>query len=74
MRKIFGIILTMIGIITTIGNLILQVKGQVSIIGGADGPTSVFLAGRVGGVWAVIGILAGIILLAVGVVILARKK
>lgn len=76
MKKILGIILIAIGILTAIFGLILKVKGQVSvsIIGGEDGPTSIFFAGKVGGMGAVIGILVGIMLLAVGVVMIARKK
>lgn len=75
MKKFFGIILTMIGIVMAILGLILKVKDQVSlsIIGGADGPTSIFLAGKVGGIGAVMGIIIGIILLVVGVVMIARK-
>ena len=76
MKKILGIILAMTGIVMAISGLIFQVKGQISAsaIGGADGPTSIFLAGKFGGAWAVVGILAGIMLLAVGAVMIARKK
>lgn len=76
MKKIFGIVLTMIGIVTAILNLIIKVKGQIStsVIGGADGPTSIFLAGKVGDTWAVMGIFAGILLLAVGIVMLVENK
>lgn len=76
MKKIFGFILTMIGIAMAILSLILTVKVQASasIIVGADGPTSIFVAGKIGGTWAVIGIPAGIILLASGVVMIARKN
>lgn len=41
---------------------------SVSIIGGADGPTSVFLAGKVGGDFAVGLIIAGVVLMAAGIV------
>ncbi len=51
MKKMAGIILAVIGIIVTASALILKIKGHmsVSVIGGADGPTSIFLAGKVGG-------------------------
>lgn len=80
MKKVVGIILTVIGIVTAAISLILKVKGQmsvarsVSIIGGADGPTSIFIAGKIGGSSAVIGILVGIVLLTVGIFVIARKK
>lgn len=74
MKKVFGIMITMLGIGTAVVSLILKIKGQISIIGGVDGPTTVFIAGKVEGIWAVIGILAGVILFAVGVALLARKK
>lgn len=53
MKKIVGIILAVIGIVTAAINLVFKVNGQtsvarsVSVIGGADGPTSIFLAGKV---------------------------
>lgn len=76
MKKIGGIILTVIGIAVTVLGLILKIKGQmsVSVIGGADGPTSLFLAGKVGGTSAVTGIIAGIVLLATGIFMVVRKK
>ncbi len=80
MKKAVGIILTVIGIVTAAISLFLKVKGQmtvarsVSIIGGADGPTSIFLAGKIGGTSAVIGMIAGIVLLTAGIFMIARKK
>ncbi len=80
MKKVVGIILTVIGIVTAVISLILKVKGQmsmarsVSIIGGADGPTSIFIAGKIGGTSAVIGIILGIVLLTAGIFMIARKK
>ena len=46
MKKILGIGLSGIGIVTVIVTIILKLKRQmsISIIGGADGPTSVFIA------------------------------
>lgn len=76
MKKMAGIILTVIGIVVAALGLIFKVKGQmsVSVIGGADGPTSIFLAGKIGGNSAVTGMIVGIVLLAVGIFIVARKK
>lgn len=76
MRKIISITLMIIGIITAAINLLLKVKGKmsVSITGGADGPTSVFVAGKIGGIPTVIGIILGIALLTAGIFMIAKKK
>lgn len=76
MRKILGIILMVIGIATTIVSTILKVKGQMSmsVIGGADGPTSIFIAGKVGSTSAIRGIIVGIVLFAVGILVITKKN
>lgn len=76
MKKIFGIILSVIGSVIAISGLILKINGQVSasIIDEANGPTSIFFAGKIGVTSAVIGIFVGIILIIVGVAITIRKK
>lgn len=76
MKKIIGITLTVIGIVTTAINLLLKVKGKmsVSITGGTDGSTSVFVAGKIGGASTVIGIILGIALLTAGIFMIAKKK
>lgn len=76
MKKMAGIIVTVIGIAVAALGLLFKVKGQmsVSVIGGADGPTSIFLAGKVGGNSAVTGMIVGIVLFAVGIFIIVRKK
>jgi oxaloacetate decarboxylase beta subunit len=74
MRKIIGSILTILGTGITILSLIAKIKGQMAFsIDGADGPTSVFLAGKVGGnFWA--GIVVGVILFAIGIFAVTRKN
>ena len=73
MRKIAGIILTVIGIVIAAISLIFIRNGQMSlarsvaIIGGADGPTSIFVAGKIGDFSAMTGMIAGIVLLAAGI-------
>jgi oxaloacetate decarboxylase beta subunit len=80
MRKIAGIILTVIGIVIAAISLIFIRNGQMSlarsvaIIGGADGPTSIFVAGKIGDFSAMTGMIAGIVLLAAGIFVIARKK
>ena len=51
-----------------------SVAKSVSVIGGADGPTSIFVAGKIGGAPTITGIIVGIVLLAIGIFIFARKK
>ena len=80
MKKAIGITLSVIGIIMAAISLVFKVNEQisvtksVSVIGGADGPTSIFVAGKIGGTPAIIGIIVGIVLLAIGIFIFARKK
>lgn len=80
MKKIVGIILAVIGIVTAAINLVFKVNGQtsvarsVSVIGGADGPTSIFLAGKVGDTSAVIEMVVGILLITAGIFMIVRKK
>ena len=78
MKKAIGITLSVIGIIMAAISLVFKVNEQisvtksVSVIGGADGPTSIFVAGKIGGTPAITGIIVGIVLLAI--FIFARKK
>ena len=80
MKKAIGITLSVIGIIMAAISLVFKINEQisvtksVSVIGGADGPTSIFVAGKIGGTPAIIGIIVGIVLLAIGIFIFGRKK
>ena len=80
MKKAIGITLSVIGIIMAAISLVFKVNEQisvtksVSVIGGADGPTSIFVAGKIGGTPAITGIIVGIVLLVIGIFIFARKK
>ena len=64
MKKTIAIILGVMGLVLAVFSAILKWKKQmsVSIIGGADGPTSIFLAGKVGNDFSVAGIVVGILL------------
>lgn len=75
MKKIIGVVMAISGAFVAISNLIIKIKGQTSVvIGGADGPTSIFLAGKIGGAKAGAGIIVGIVLLAGGIFMLVRKS
>ena len=71
MKKILTIIIAVIGILVAAVGIHWKTKAAVavSIIGGADGPTSVFIAGKVGD--GIIGgaIVVGIILVSIGIIV-----
>ena len=75
MKKILGIGLSVIGIVMVVATVILKLKKQmsISIIGGADGPTSVFIAGKVGNTSAVAGVIVGALLLVIGIFWIRKK-
>lgn len=67
MKKILGIVAGVVGIISVIVGVALKMNNNaiaIAIIGGVDGPTSVFVAGKLNSV------LVSILLIAIGVVML----
>lgn len=76
MNKVIGIVLGIIGVAAAVLGIKIRTKGNasISIIGGADGPTSVFLAGKVGGASSTITIIIGIIIVVIGVLAFTRRK
>lgn len=77
MKKVVGGIITIIGIVMAAWGIHVYVfaKEATSIlIGGADGPTSVFIAGKVGNGFGLGTIFVGIILAVAGVVIFIKSK
>ena len=79
MKKIVGVIMLVLGVTATgIGTVsLINIKSKaassVAIIGGADGPTSIFIAGKVGSpLYAAIAV--GVILLIVGLLLLLKKR
>ena len=65
MKKILGIVAGVVGIISVIVGVALKMNNKaIAIIGGVDGPTSVFVAGKLNSV------LVSILLIAIGVVML----
>lgn len=80
MKKRVGMIISIIGIILAVGGITYKVKKSMSaaisfsIIGKADGPTSIFLAGKVGdGIPLAVAVI-GIILLLIGIGIYVKGK
>lgn len=76
MKKTMAIILGVIGLVLAGFSAVLKWKKQmsVSIIGGADGPTSIFLAGKVGNDFSVVGIVVGILFIVIAGFLMLRKK
>lgn len=77
MKKIIAIILAVIGVILLLIGPIIKVKNQmaISIIGGADGPTSIFLAGTLGDGISLFFLAGGIAFVVAAVIMLiARRK
>lgn len=74
--KIYGIFYLILNIIRNIYTYTIKKAVAVSIIGGADGPTSIFLAGKVGGTSSMLIYFLSllIIFLGIGIVIYIRKK
>ena len=74
--KKYGIMYLILNFVRRIYTFAMQKGVAVSIIGGADGPTSIFLAGKVGGTFSMVIYLISllVILLGIGIVIYIRKK
>ena len=75
-KKIIGMGAIVVGVFTAVIGIFSKVKDNiaVSIIGGKDGPTSVFVAGKFGTQPSIIGIIVGIVLLIVGLVLVFKKR
>ena len=69
-----GIIAVFIGTVVVAITLLTRRAHSVSIIGGADGPTSIFLAGKVDPMSLIIGIVLGAVLLVAGVVLIVKNR
>ena len=76
MVKLISMIAGAAGVVMACLGVYLKVKGAgaVSVIGGADGPTSIFIAGKVGGGSAVGIIVVGVLLVAAGILLFKWKR
>lgn len=75
MKKMVGIIMGIFGILLSVAGIAVKLKESVSVsaIGGVDGPTSVFVAGRVNENAPAQLLLAGMILLVVGAIVFRKR-
>ena len=76
MKKCGAILAGIIGIFLLIEGIVSKMKKAVafSIIGGADGPTSIFLAGNLGADLSIEMIVTGVILVAIMIILLRKNK
>ena len=74
MKKRLGIIAGILGIVLAVIVLKQKENTAVSVIGGADGPTSIFIAGKLNGDNFIFMIVVGIILLILAGVIFYKRK
>ena len=74
--KRLGIGTIIIGIMISIIGITMKIKrnASISIIGGADGPTSIFVAGKIPDRIGIIGMVLGVLLLVLGLYFVFRKK
>ena len=76
MKKRLALIVAILGIILVAFGISAKIKGAASIgiIGGADGPTAIFIAGKVGDGFSIGVIVTGIILGVIGALIYKKIK
>ena len=83
MKKVISIIAIIAGglvLLSVVAPMIIgvilkaKVSGSVAIIGGADGPTTIFLVGALGVGGIIIEIVLGILLIAAGIWILMKSR
>jgi len=74
-KRAVGGVIAIVGFVLSVFGIITKVRGVTSIvIGGADGPTSVFIAGKVGNGFGLGTIFSGAILIVAGVFIIIKSK
>ena len=75
MKKILGIVAGIVGIISVIVGVALKMNNNaIAIIGGADGPTSVFVAVKLNSVLVSILIAIGVVMLIVAIIFYLKRK
>lgn len=76
MKNIYGLMIGILGAILAVIGMIGKEKEQMSvgIIGGADGPTSIFLAGKVGGGISFVFVTIGILLLVMAILWYVKQR
>lgn len=73
LKIVFGTIAVVIGVLLIALTFYTRQPQSYTIIGGADGPTALFLAGKVSIGSMVAGIIAGTVLFVAGVICIIRR-
>ncbi|ADL03772.1 hypothetical protein [Lacrimispora saccharolytica] len=73
MKKWICVITGIVGVVLTIAGTWLKKNGAVTMIGGAEGSTSMFIAGKINPIAPWVLILIGIIILAGGIIIFVNQ-
>lgn len=76
MKKVLWTVVCTVGMLLVVfgAALKMQENTAVSIIGGADGPTSVYIVGKLNGNFPVVLIIIGLAVLVAAVIVCLRKK
>lgn len=75
-KKMCIIIVAIVGVLAVIYGIITKTKAaaSISIIGGVDGPTSIFLAGKIGDGFSLTIIVVGAVILVAALLLFLRKR
>ena len=76
MRKILGMIGGVIGMLLVIWGIAMRTKenAAVAIIGGADGPTSIFVAAKLDESFICLILAVGVVLIVAAVIMVLKKR
>ena len=76
MKKVCAIVLTIAGLLAVGFEIHTKIKesAAISIIGGADGPTAIFLAGKVNHDFSIAAIIVGIVLVLIALLLVFFTK
>ena len=72
-RIILGILVAIAGVLWIAVTLYTTKPHSYTIIGGADGPTSIFLAGKYGAGTIITAVIGGLVLAVAGILLIVKK-
>ena len=72
-RIILGILVAIAGVLWIAVTLYTTKPHSYTIIGGADGPTSIFLAGKYGAGTIITAVISGLVLAVAGILLIVKK-
>ncbi|WP_051545206.1 Trp biosynthesis-associated membrane protein [Butyrivibrio sp. MC2021] len=72
-RIILGVLAAIVGVLWMAITLYTSTPHSYTIIGGADGPTSIFLAGKYGAGTIITAVVGGLVLAIAGIILIVKK-